>query len=184
MVSVGGGIYRSRKLKIPSYLDVPSKSIVRLGVANALSSYITHARALDLFAGSGAMGIEFISRGASFCLFSDINKEGATTTRDNLESLGIRNADVENKDYKDVLRSCVSNGDKFDIVFVDPPYKDKEAYQFCWAFLIDNDMLTENGVLIFEYEGELDFPDKPYFSEERTYRYGRTSVTIYWRKRI
>ena len=184
MVSVGGGIYRSRKIKVPSYLEVPSKSIVRLGVANALSSYISRARAMDLFAGSGAMGIEFLSRGASFCFFSDINKESVLAIDDNLSSLGIEKAEVKNGDYRDILRSCAANNDRFDIIFIDPPYKDKDAYEFCWAFIKENEILTEKGILVFEYEGILDFDDQSYFKEKRSYRYGRTGVTIYWRNRI
>ncbi len=184
MISIGGGIYRSRKIKVPSYLDVPSKSIVRLGVANALSSYIARARVMDLFAGSGAMGIELLSRGASFCLFSDINKESVSAIRDNLSSLGIEEAEVKIGDYRDILRSCATNNDQFDLVFVDPPYKDKEAYEFCWAYIKENKILTENGILVFEYEGNLVFDDQSYFKEKRSYRYGRTGVTIYWRNRV
>lgn len=184
MVTIGGGIYRSRKIEVPSYLEVPTKSIVRLGIANALSSYITHARVMDLFAGSGAMGIELLSRGASFCLFSDINKEGVSVINRNLKSLGIESASVKNADYKDTLRSCLSNEEKYDVIFIDPPYKDKEAYGFCFDFIKNNDILTEEGILVFEYEGKLEFDDVSYFDKVRTYKYGRTNVAIYWRKHI
>lgn len=183
MITIGAGKYRSRKIKVPSYLEVPTKSITRIGLANALSSYLAGASVLDLFAGSGAMGIEFLSRGAKECAFVDIKKEATDIILDNLSSLGIESGSIYQKDYQSALSDFLKEGRKFSIIFIDPPYKDAEAYKYCWDFCRHNDILKDDGILVFEYENKLDFVDEAYFESMREYRYGRSSASIYWRKR-
>ncbi len=182
MVTIGGGLYRGRKIEVPSYLEVPTKSIVRLGVANALSFYLDDAFILDLFAGSGAMGIELLSRGAKSCTFCDKESESISVISKNLHSLHIQDSIVIQGDYRETLDELKKQGKRFSIVFIDPPYHDKEAYEYCWSFLKNNAFLSENGILVFEYEGDVPVLDDGYFARSRTYRYGRTSVTIYWRQ--
>lgn len=179
MITIGAGKFRSRKIKVPSYLDVPTKSIVRMGIANALGDSLKGAFVLDLFAGSGAMGIEFISRGSNGCIFVDKEKEAFEVIEENLSLLKIENSKVVQSDYFTALESFKKENLKFSIIFVDPPYKDFNAYEKSVNFIIDNDLLTEDGILVLEYEKEpfmnIEFP------KEKKYRYGRSGVTIYWR---
>src|SRR5574344_2965089 len=121
-VVIGSGLYRSRVIEGPSYLEVPTKSVVRVAIGNALVEKLPHATALDLFAGSGAVGIEFISRGADKCYFVDENQEAAKIIRDNLAKLKCDKGQVLCGDALKALDVLASNGAKFDIVFIDPPY--------------------------------------------------------------
>ena len=181
MVIIGGGIYRSRKIEVPSYLDVPTKSIVRLAIGNALSTYLNGRDALDLFAGSGAVGIELISRGAKSCTFMDNNIEAISTIEKNLKTLGINNCDLYYGDYRDNLNKLKNENKKFSLVFIDPPYADKDAYNYSFDFLLNNDLIKKDGIIVIEYEGNNPLLNSECFKEERTYKYGRTNVTIYWR---
>lgn len=181
MITIGGGLYRSRKIEVPSYLEVPTKSIVRLGVGNALSSYLEGAAVLDLFAGSGAVGIELLSRGASNCVFCDCNHEAIKTINDNLSNLGIADSLVKQGDYRDNLNRLKNEGRRFSIVFIDPPYCDINAYEYSVSFLLNCNMLEEKGIVVIEYEGDNPLKNKSGFVRERVYHYGRTHVAIYWR---
>ncbi len=182
MVTIGGGYYRGRKIEVPSYLEVPTKSIVRLGVANALSMYLDDASVLDLFAGSGAVGIELLSRGAKSCVFCDKESEAISVISKNLNSLHIDNSIVMQGDYRVNLDKLIKQDKRFSIVFVDPPYHDKEAYEYCWSLLKDEELLLNDGIVVMEYEGNIPVMNDGYFARSRTYRYGRTSVTIFWRQ--
>lgn len=177
MIKIVGGKYRSREIDVPSYLEVPTKSIVREGVMNALSMDIKGARCLDLFAGSGAMGIEFLSRGASYCLFSDINKEAITTIGNNLKKLNEGNGEAYLGDYESALNDYKG---PFDIIFVDPPYKNRNYYGKALEIVETKGLLSTSGVLCFEYEGDDPLPGIDGY-RARIYKYGRTFVKICWR---
>ncbi|MCR5692574.1 MAG: 16S rRNA (guanine(966)-N(2))-methyltransferase RsmD [Bacilli bacterium] len=177
MIKVVGGKYRTRNLEVPPHLEVPSKSIVRTGMMNALSMDLSGSVCLDLFAGSGALGIEALSRGAKFCYFADLDGTSADVIRKNLMTLKENNAKVIHSDFAGVLKNY---NDKYDIVFLDPPYAMKDVYKDVPRFLIENDRLSPNGVVVLEYEGEIETP-KELFSRVREYHYGRTKVMILWR---
>ena len=177
MIKVVGGKYRTRNLEVPPHLEVPSKSIVRTGMMNALSMDLPGSICLDLFAGSGALGIEALSRGAKFCYFCDMDGSSVDVIKKNLATLKESNAKVIHSDFAGVVNNF---SDKYDIVFLDPPYAMKDVYKDVPRFLIENDRLTQNGIVVLEYEGEVEAP-KELFSRFREYHYGRTKVMILWR---
>ena len=177
MIKVVGGKYRTRNLEVPPHLEVPSKSIVRTGMMNALTNDLGGSVCLDLFAGSGALGIEALSRGAKYCYFCDLDGSSTDVIKKNLVTLKEENAKVIHSDFAGVLNSF---NDKYDIVFLDPPYAMKDVYKDVPRFLIEKDRLTENGIVVLEYEGEVEAP-KELFSRFREYHYGRTKVMILWR---
>ena len=177
MIQVVGGKYRTRNLEDPPHLEVHSKSIVRTGMMNALSMDLPGSICLDLFAGSGALGIEALSRGAKFCYFCDMDGSSVEVIKKNLATLKESNAKAIHSDFAGVLNNF---SDKYDIVFLDPPYAMKDVYKDVPRFLIENDRLTQNGVVVLEYEGEVEAP-KELFSRFREYHYGRTKVMILWR---
>lgn len=179
MVTIGGGKYRSRKIEVPSYLEVPTKSIVRLGVGNALTNYLRDATVLDLFAGSGAVGIELLSRGAKHCVFVDKEKESIEVIRRNLFALKEANGETLCSDSLEALKEFARLKRKFSIIFIDPPYRDIEMYKETISFIESNDLLEEKGILVIEDEQNLNL-DIP-CSSFREYHYGRTKITIYWR---
>ena len=176
MIKVVGGKYRSRVLLTPpEETTLPTKNRVREAIASALSFEIPNAKVLDLFAGSGALGIEALSRGAASCLFVDADKIAAGIVRKNLESLKESNGEVWQLDYKAALERA--KGRKFDLVFLDPPYANKEAYGYSIKFLLKEDMLEEGFAIVVEFEGDVPLDLTP-FREVRRYTYGKSNVMI------
>ena len=175
MIKVIGGKYRSRNLLTPEEGTLPSKNMVRGAMISALGSDLDGAHCLDLFAGSGALGIEALSRGASFCHFVDLSKKACDVVRKNLATLKETNAEVHSMGYEIFLRRYA--GKPFDIVFLDPPYAMKESYQSSIQAMLERDLLSQDCVLILEYEGEIDV-DTSRFGEIRDYRYGKTKVRL------
>lgn len=177
MLVVGAGKYRSRQLEVPASLTVPSKSMVRLALSNALMDKIPGAEVLDLFAGSGALGIEALSRGAKHAMFVDNAPEAAQVVTKNLAMLKETAGEVRQMDYQSALSLFAKEGRRFDIVFLDPPYAMKTIYSEVPAFLLDHDLLAFGGAVVLEYEGEIEAPVSR-FGFAKTYNYGRTHVLI------
>ena len=147
---VSGGIYRSRNLESPKGMSVrPTANMVKEALMNMLSGRLRGARVLDLFSGSGQMGIECLSRGASECVFADISRESCALTGQNLKKLGI-NAKVMNSDWRQTLSSLKARGISFDIIIADPPYQ-AGLYEDIQQCVLDG-LLSEGGVLVLEHD--------------------------------
>ncbi len=179
MLKIAGGKYRSRLIEVPEVVTVPTKNIVREALANALRYKIPSANVLDLFAGSGALGIEAISWGAKKAYFVDKSPEAAKIIRKNLLSLKIDNGEVINADFKDAISKIPA---KIDVVFMDPPYKDVDFYQEGVSLLLSSSLLNDDAVIVLEYENEINIDETP-FEEVRNYKYGRNKIKILWRKK-
>ncbi len=175
MVKITGGKYRSRTIDIPDQGTVPTKSMVREAIFSAVRGEIEDAAVLDLFSGSGALGIETLSRGARRAYLCDMAEIAIRTIRGNLSKLGENNATVVKGDYLYTLNSL--KGTVFDLVLLDPPYAMKDSYQKSVTYLLENQMLSEHACLVLEYEGELEIDRSP-FASSRDYNYGRTKVLI------
>lgn len=182
MLKITSGKYRSRVIDVPFADTVPTKNMVRTAIGNALTNDLFGASVLDLFAGSGALGIECLSRGAKECDFVDSSKGASVIIEMNLRKLKEQNGKVFCMPFSSFLNS-LEDHKKYDVVLLDPPYKEKGFYREAASLLLQKNLLSTNAVVVIEYEGEEpDFP-KESFGKERTYRYGRTSVSIYWRKK-
>jgi 16S rRNA (guanine966-N2)-methyltransferase len=146
------GKYRGKKLK-EFELDStrPTLDRVKESIFNLIQFDVADAVVLDLFAGTGALGIEAISRGAGYTTLVDCNKEAIKIIRENLK--GIEgNFAVENLDYKQFLNST---NQKFDIVLLDPPYKTNYGIDAI-KILNERNLLTNNAIIIFETSEEKD----------------------------
>ena len=152
MLKVAGGKYRSRLLEVPPLVTVPTKSMVREALANALREKIPGAVILDMFAGSGALGIEKLSRGAKYAHFVDLSLDACKIIQKNLSSLKENNAHVWNMSYEKALLNLPS---QVDIVLMDPPYKDIDFSQKGVSLLLEKNVLKEDGVIVLEYENEI-----------------------------
>ena len=172
MIRVGGGKYRGRELLVPSYLEVPTKEVVRMAMMNSVQFLLPDAPVLDVFAGSGALGIEAISRGAREATFLEMEPEGVWAIEENLRRLGIKDGKVI---QGDALESLASLEGSFRLVFVDPPYKERVLYEKACRLLLSRGLLEDGGRILLEYEG--DFP-VPGISTLREKRHGRTSFAI------
>jgi 16S rRNA (guanine966-N2)-methyltransferase len=137
---------------------------------------VDDASVLDLYAGSGALGLEALSRGARRCVFVDDDRRACRAIRDNLERLGLTGASVECRDAVGSLRERRARGTRHDLVLVDPPYG-------CWATLEASlaellpAVLDGGGVLAVESEARVE-PTLP-LDLVTSRRYGSARITIF-----
>lgn len=171
---VVAGSSRGRKLTAPSGNDVrPTSDRVREAVFNALRSLqaIEGARVLDLFAGSGALGIEALSRGAASAVFVDHDAASRAAIVANLEATAVADrAEVVRSDATGFLREP---SEPFDLVLLDPPYRFAD-----WDSLLTvlAGALTPNAVVVIESDREVTLPEG--WRVERQKRYGSTFIAI------
>ena len=156
----------------------PTISRVKESTFAMIQNYITNANVLDLFAGSGNLGIEALSNGAKKTWFNDNNKKCINIIKNNLERLNIfKDNVVTNLDYKEALKLYYDNNIKFDLVFLDPPYK-KHIIGDILSYIIDKDLLNDNGLIICEVNNkEIITDNKLCLFKERNY--GDKSIIIY-----
>lgn len=149
-IRILGGHYRSRALKTPAGQDTrPTRSMVREAVFNMLQGELQESLVLDLFAGSGAAGLEALSRGAGSVVACDLSKEAVACIRANAASLGCMDRmAVFRADWRQALRSLGAQGKRFDLIFLDPPYK-MEANAVLQG-IADEGLLAEGGTIILE----------------------------------
>ncbi len=177
MLKITGGTYRSRMIDLPETGTVPTKERVREALMSALANDIPEAKVLDLFAGSGALGIETLSRGASFCTFCDASPKACAILKENLRKLKEKKADVMQEDFRLALESFAEQKKVFDIVFLDPPYAEIGYYGEAVRFLLENRLLSDRAAIVLEFEGEPNLSFEG-FAREKRYNYGRTHVLM------
>ncbi len=180
MMRIVGGKYKRRLITYPddaSHIR-PTKDRIREAIFSAIGD-LTGFKGLDLYSGSGAMGIEALSRGCDYMTFVDKNKIAIETTNKNLKSLYINNAKVLYMDDMLAIKRFIDNKEKFDIVFLDPPYKEGK-YEQLLSLFIENELLTENAIIVMESDRDIVYKEEE-FSKVRTYKYGEIKVVIMWR---
>ena len=175
-----GGIYRRRIITYPDDAEHirPTKDRVREAIFSALGD-LSGMKGLDLYSGSGAMGIEGLSRGCDFMTFVDKNKIAIETTKKNINSLNIKNAEVLFTTDEEAIKRFISDKRVFDIVFLDPPYKEGRYDEIVNLF-IDNGLLSEHGIIVMESD-RLIVLSSHVFQRRRDYDYGENKVAILWR---
>lgn len=176
-----GGLYRHRIISWPDDVNHirPTKDRVREAIYNALGD-ISGLVVLDLYSGSGAMGLEALSRGASKCYFVDKNNIAIATTKENIKSLGIKDeAVVIKNDDMSAIKSFINNNIKFDLVILDPPYALGE-YQNVINLLIENNLINKNGIIVCESNYHLDLKNIDSV-KDKEYSYGEIKARIIWR---
>jgi len=152
-VRIIGGQWRSRKLPVNDVEGLrPTTDRVKETVFNWLAPYISDSTCLDLFSGSGALSFEALSRYASSALLLEKDRGAASQLTKNLSTLKCNNAAVKNIDSLKFLAQDAKQ--KFDVVFIDPPFRKNLLQQSC-QLLEDNQWLTENAVIYIEMESEL-----------------------------
>ena len=170
------GAYGGRRLRAPAGLDTrPTSDRVREALFSVLGGEVEEARVLDLFAGSGAVGIEALSRGAAAATFVDAAEAAVRCVRANLEALSLR-AVVRRSDATAFLKSASARGHLYDLVFLDPPYSSAARVGAELASRLP-DVLAPGATVVCESARrqplELDLP----LRDER--RYGDTLIRIH-----
>ena len=173
------GSARGRKLKEPKGETIrPSKDMVKESMFNIIQFELSGAKVLDLFAGTGQLGIEALSRGAKSAMFVDSNSEAVKLVKENLKICGF--SAISMVYNTDALR-YLEYEENFDIIFIDPPYDSNLASEAVLK-IAEFDKLTKNGIMMCETADNFDFPElKEPYSLKKTYKYGVTFVHCFQR---
>ena len=157
----------------------PTMDRVKESLFGMIQDYIKDSTVLDLFAGSGSLGIEAISNGAKTCYFIDNNNEVIKTLNKNITNLKIKdNSKIILSDWKKFLNESAQNNIKFDLIFIDPPYN-YDVYEKILEKVSTLNLLNPNGLIILEHHN-LKLNDK--YNDLFLYKckkYGSKSVNIY-----
>lgn len=170
------GIARGRRLKTLDGPNVrPTSDKVKESIFSIINFDLPSAVVLDLFAGSGQLGIEALSRGAGYVYFVDSARSSCDIVRENLLTVGLQqNTRVANMDSIDFLRNAKYT---FDIALLDPPYR-KDLIQKALPLL--EPRMADNGKILCEHELGLELPEKVgRFALSRKYKYGKIEISLY-----
>ncbi|MGN0822291.1 MAG: 16S rRNA (guanine(966)-N(2))-methyltransferase RsmD [Candidatus Gallimonas sp.] len=155
----------------------PTSDRVKESLFSILSARIPSARVLDLFCGTGALGLECISRGAAEVVFNDLSRDSLAVLRKNLALLR-ETAAISQSDFRTCLKTAAG---RFDLIFVDPPYA-AEYREEALRLIAERELLRENGLVVYESE-ERNAPCPNGFTLCDERNYGRTVVSFYGRER-
>ncbi len=175
------GTARGRRLEELPGLDTrPTTSKVKEGLFSAIQFDIEGRRVLDLFAGTGQLGIEALSRGAAWCDFVDSSPAAMRIVRRNAESCGFSGrAGFYQRDCSAFLDRA---GERYGLIFLDPPYA-SGALEKALERIAAIDIVAGNGIIVCESPAESTLPGLPGpYEKGREYRYGKSKVTLYRRK--
>lgn len=169
------GKARGKKLKEPSNYDIrPTTDMVKEAIFNIIQFDIEGRSVLDLFAGTGQLGIECLSRGAKDVTFVDQSKESIAIVKQNLKTCGL-----EGRVVQDDSIAFLRRGAKFDVIIIDPPYA-SDLINKALSVINSVDILSEGGIIVCESSREKELPamQSPYFMK-KSYNYGKVKITTY-----
>ena len=170
------GTRRGHTIHAPKGLDTrPTSDRVRENVFNLVAPWVEGARVLDLYAGSGAMGLEALSRGATAVVFVESDLDAVRAIERNLDKLGLTGARVVRHDVVTGLGQEVGAARKYDLVLADPPY-DMTDYDSLSRYLPR--VLADDGLLVFETAAKTE-PELPGLAVRTSRKYGSTRVTVF-----
>ncbi len=162
----------------------PTMDRVKESLFGMIQEYVKESLCLDLFAGSGNLGLEAISNGAKMCYFNDKNIKCIKTIQKNIVDFNIQaQAKVFNLDYKALLKKMVTDNRQFDIIFLDPPYKTTYLNEII-LFIINNNLLNNDGIIVCEVDNDylnsdfsnLEIIKKRQYSDKFIIIYKKTSL--------
>lgn len=185
MIRISSGNYRGRKLRVPRAGVRPTKDMVRQALFSALGDSILSKRVADLFAGSGAVGIEALSRGAGEVCWIESDPRTFTLLKENVEAIAPERAKTcFRQDAFAWLKSPASPRD-LDMVFADPPYR-PDGDQSWGTLLLDalaaSPVLKPEGLFVLEQHADQPMVDSAVFDMVKSARYGET-LLVYYRKK-
>jgi 16S rRNA (guanine966-N2)-methyltransferase len=176
------GAFRGRRLHSPKGDKIrPTIDKVREAIFNIIASEIPGAKVLDLFAGTGAMGLEALSRGAAGCVFVDQSEDAIRLVRENVALCGVQEKSlIIRETMPSAIRRLASRGELFDLIFLDPPYGHGYLEK---ALEILETVAKEDAMIVAESHVKDEPPSHlKVWSKERERRYGDTLISIYSRE--
>ncbi len=168
------GRFRGKKLNSPKHNIRPTLDMVKQAIFTRLQFFVPNKKVLDLFSGSGALGIEALSRDASEVVFCDKNNDSIELIKNNLKLIDAHNYKVIKGDFKDVL--CKINC-KFDLILLDPPFA-SGYYNEALKLIYENELLNKDGIIVCERAKE-ECIKCDYFILDCTKIYGSVAIDYY-----
>ncbi|SES39776.1 16S rRNA (guanine(966)-N(2))-methyltransferase RsmD [Salipaludibacillus aurantiacus] len=165
---------------VPGKTTRPTSDKVKEAVFNMVGPYFKGGMMLDLYAGSGAMGIEAISRGMEKAVFVDRERKAVETVYTNIKAAGLEaRAEVFRTEAHRALKALKKKSSQFRFIFLDPPYA-KQKLNEELAFIDENELLQEDGFIVAEHSSKI-FLESTFlnFSKQREETYGDTVITIF-----
>lgn len=176
---VVSGKYSGLKLNSPKAKNSrPTENKVKEAVFSMLYPYKNDFTALDLFACTGQMGIEFLSQNAKEVVFGELNKSNYKILKENIEKLSTNNYKTIRGDFRKVLKECKDKAYKFDYIYLDPPYKE-DYLQVSLKLILNYHLCKNNGIIISETDRNIDFSCMANLSLLKEKKYGRKIIKIY-----
>lgn len=175
------GKVRGLKLNSPKNEDVrPTTDRVKESLFNIINQYVIDSKVLDLFAGTGSLGIECLSRGAKECVFVDLSKESINIVKSNIKKARVENESIViNADFKEAINKLKGQNSRFDIIFMDPPYY-KDLFIESLEKIDEADLLDEDGIIVIEHDSKDEFPENiSRLEKTKSKKYGNTTLTFY-----
>jgi 16S rRNA (guanine966-N2)-methyltransferase len=172
------GAFKGRKLVAPTDRSVrPTPDRVKEALFSILMGRVADAVVLDLFSGSGNLGLEALSRGSRKCYFGDSSRDSIRLIHSNVAHCKAEaQSHIIQGDYRNVLAQV---REKVDLVFVDPPYRD-QLWEDVVRILSEKELMKPDGLIIMEHPREVEFPQELYnFRKIKEGRYGTVVLSIY-----
>ena len=172
------GKYKGRNIEGYDIVGTrPTMDRVKESLFATIQNYIDDSIVLDLFSGSGNLGLEALSEGAKYAYLVDHNFKAIKTINKNLTTIGIKEAEAINMDYKKALSYFKDKNIKFDLIFLDPPYK-TNCIEESIKLIDEYNLLNDNGIIVCESDNldKIVYTDK--FSAIRDRHYGDKYIVL------
>lgn len=165
---------------VPGNSTRPTSDKVKESVFNMIGPFFDGGNALDLFAGSGGLGIEALSRGIDLVVFTDKDRKAIETIHGNLEKTRLSGqAEVYRSEAQRAIKVLKKNKFQARLLFLDPPYHMKEAYDLM-DYAAESGIMTDDSIVVCEHEKYVDLGDRTkYFERYKKELYGSTIISIY-----
>lgn len=176
---INAGDYKFRRIVLPEDIR-PTTEKVREAICSMVMNYIPDANVLDLFAGSGVLGLEVLSRGARHCWFNDSSRRHVSIVKENVENCCAQEkATFSTKDFRKCLDSL---HEKMNLIILDPPYR-SGYYEEAIEIIAERELLDQEGIIVAEHLYEISLPEEiAGFKRIKAKKYGTIGVDLYiWR---
>lgn len=181
VLRVVSGICKGRPLKaVPGNTTRPTTDKVKEALFNMIGPYFNGGIGLDLFAGSGGLGIEALSRGLDKVIFIDRDAKAIQVIRENIKSCSFdEKIEVYRNDAERALKALIKREIRFDYIFLDPPYKKQQLINLMQT-IVEENLLSEDGIVVCEHSHDVELPQSVgALTQIKHEKYGIITVTIY-----
>jgi len=178
-MKVISGLYKGRKISGYQIEGTrPTQDRVKESLFGMIQTELRNQIVLDLFAGTGSLGLEALSNGSMACIFVDSNPKCTENIKKTVDSFGVTNAEIYTMDYQKALTLFAKEKRKFDLIFLDPPYKYHNIEEILEELKKKN-LVNIGGLVICEYEEENLKEEYPAFERVKSRNYGNKNISLY-----